>query len=185
MTKRRRYIINQALESVATSDVSYRKIHSDIYESYTDDIDEGDEANTIDQHEDSLVKITSLIERLIAIHDIHASLLDLQYRIEVLGRAISESPEKVFDGDIQTLKEEEAQIRSELRKSTIPCNHYVRNLCMELTPKLVNLTSPKPAEQIDASIFGSKNPSSTQIRLPKLALPIFKGDPMDWAGFWA
>ena len=92
---------------------------------------------------------------------------------------------KVFDGDIQTWKEEEAQIRSELRKSTIPCNHYVLNLCMELTHKLVNLTSQKPAEQIDASICGRKNPSSTQIRLPKLALPIFKGDPMDWAGFWA
>ena len=87
--------LRRQLESVAAYDVSYHKIHSDICESYTDDINEGDEANTLDQHEDSIVKITSLIERLITIHDIHASLLDLQYRIEVLGRAIGESPKSI------------------------------------------------------------------------------------------
>ena len=45
------------------------KIHDQICESYTGTTDDTLEAETLDQHEDSVAKTASLIEQLVAIHD--------------------------------------------------------------------------------------------------------------------
>ena len=77
--------LQRQLEKVNVSDSSYCKIHCEICETYSDEIDDEVEADILDQYDDLVEKAISLIERLIAIHDIYASAFDLQERVEALS----------------------------------------------------------------------------------------------------
>ena len=70
--------LQRQLEKVNVSDSSYRKIHCEICETYSDEIDDEVEADILDQYDDLVEKAISFIERLIATHDIHTSAIDLQ-----------------------------------------------------------------------------------------------------------
>jgi len=176
------------LDSITASDLSFRKLHDEICELHAGDTDADAEDEVLDQHEDSVVKTTSLIERLMAIHVIQASATDLKQRIEAIEQAMEYSPDNNFDEDIQVLSQEEFQIRSDLKRSTIPSTHYIRDVVKELTPKLMTIKSQRksvPTVSSDSSFTERRRSLSTQVRLPKLALPTFKGDPIKWASFWA
>ena len=130
--------------TVIASDSHFMKIHDQIYESYTGTMEDTLEAETLDQHEDSVAKTASLIEQLIAIHDIHASATDLKQRIEAVEQAIESSSENNFDEELQTLTLEETQIRSDLKSATISSSaHPVRVLCRKLTPKFITLRAQR------------------------------------------
>ena len=66
--------LQRQLEKVNVSDSSYRKIHCEICKTYSDEIEDEVEADILDQYDDLVEKAISLIERLIAIHDIHTRL---------------------------------------------------------------------------------------------------------------
>ena len=51
------------LEKVNLSDSSYRKLHCEICETYSDKIDDEVEADILDQYDDSVEKVVSLIEK--------------------------------------------------------------------------------------------------------------------------
>ena len=131
--------LKRQLESVIASDSHFMKIHDQICESYIRTTDDTLDAETLGQHEDSVAKTASLIEQLVAIHDIHASATDLKQRIEAVEQAIESSSENNFDEELQTLMLEESQIRSDLKSSTISSTHPVRVLYRELMPKLITL----------------------------------------------
>ena len=58
--------------------LTFHENNDQICKSYARTTDDTLEAETLDQHDDSVTKTASLIERLIAIHDIHASGTDLK-----------------------------------------------------------------------------------------------------------
>ena len=182
--------LQRQLEKVYVSDSSNHKIHCEICETYSDEIDDEVEADILDQYDYLVEKAVSFIERLIAIHDVHASAIDLQERVETLSHAIAGASDVTLDKGLQSLSKEEAHVRRfVLRNSTIHTTHSVRNLCKGLTSKLMQLKAQMPAtsSETSSSISGyvESRSTSTQVHLPKLSLPTFKGDPMKWSGFWA
>ena len=54
-----------------------------------------------------------------------------------------------------------------------------------LPPPRLSVSSPPPSVATDAQPgFTSADVSSVHVRLPKLTLPTFSGDPLDWQSFW-
>ena len=54
-----------------------------------------------------------------------------------------------------------------------------------LPPPRLSVSSPPPSVATDAQPgFTSADVSSVHVRLPKLMLPTFSGDPLDWQSFW-
>ncbi len=155
--------LRRQLESIATSDSSFHKVHAEISELRSPETNDKDEMDILDAHDDSVAKTISLIERLIAIQNIYASATDLHHQVDVVEQAIKGSPDMTFDKDIQELKDEEVRIRSYLRESTIPIDHEVRELCLKLTPKIISLSGQRVSSlHVDSSDAPHKT-SSTQI----------------------
>ncbi len=114
--------LRRQLDSIATSDSSFHKVHAKISELCSPETNDEDEMDILDAHDDSVTKTISLIERLIAIQNIYASATDLHHQVDVVEQAIKGSPDMTIDKDIQELKDEEVRIRSDLRESMIPIN---------------------------------------------------------------
>ena len=54
-----------------------------------------------------------------------------------------------------------------------------------LPPPRLSVSSPPPSVATNAQPgFASADVSSVHVRLPKLTLPTFSGDPLDWQSFW-
>ena len=91
------------LETIHSSNESFRSIHSDICDLHTVDSELDAEALVIDKHEEAVVNAVSLIKRLIAVPSLHSAVINLQHEIGILENKISDHPNKSFD-TIVTLK---------------------------------------------------------------------------------
>ncbi len=55
--------LRRQLESIATSDSSFHKVHAEISELHSPETNDEDEMDILDAHDDSVAKTISLIER--------------------------------------------------------------------------------------------------------------------------
>lgn len=175
-------LLEHQLETIHSSDESFRTTHSDICDLITVDTELDAEALALDKHEEAVVNAVSLINRLIAIHSLYSAVFNLQHEINVLENKISEQPNKSFETYITQVRENLKQIQEDLRRSTIPHTHEICGLILDLVPRVIDLASTDRTSTLDVSTTSVS--SRTQIKLPKLSLPSFHGDPMKWSVFW-
>ena len=97
---------------------------------------------------------------------------------------MSQYPHISFNYFITHVRDSLNQIQEDYRKSTIHSSHDISDSIFKFVSKVMDLTATEArATTLDVSTHSA---SSTlgQIKLLKLSLPSFRGDPMKWSVFW-
>ena len=125
------------------------------------------------------------LHQLIAFCKVYSNTLYVQAKLDTLESQLRDQPEKSFQVVISKLQEPYDTVEDILRNSTIPQVHSIRWLVLDLEPHIMNLSSTdKSASTLSLHTSSASSSTHSQVKLPKLALPLFHGDPMKWAAFW-
>ena len=65
------------ISSLRTADIAYFSIQCSIEELHSDNVDYSEETESLDQHNEALIKAIALAERLIALRQLHTMATDL------------------------------------------------------------------------------------------------------------
>ena len=133
--------LEHQVDSINSSDSSYRKVHEEISDDYSDKVDLNEEQSILEQHEESVDRTSSLTKRLIALHTVHSTSMELQQRVDDLEHKLEESPHKSFQQAIKKIEDDYQTLQTILRRSTIPQTHRIRWLVTDLNPRILDLSS--------------------------------------------
>ena len=97
---------------------------------------------------------------------------------------ITNNADKSCDKIINDIKLEFNSLKTLLQRSSISHDHQVQQLLEDLRTSLARLMLTDKAPQSPVVSTAGRVITPQQVNLPKLALPVFHGDPMKWAVFW-
>ena len=147
---------------------------------------EEDELAALDTFEDSISATAALIHRLMAIKKAVKGLSALNIAIDDLSEHSESNPEKNYSNAFNKLETRFENISAEVEESTIPDDNSIHQELHRIQTKLHSLSlddrRPDSTPDRPTTITHSKTNS---IQLPKLHLPTFNGDLMEWAPFWS
>ena len=158
-------LLEHQLETIHSSNESFRSIHSDTCDLHTVDSELDAESLVLDKHEEAVINAVSLIKQLIAVRSLHSAAINLRHEIGILETKISDHPNKSFDTIVTQVRENFKQIRKDLR-FTIPSGHEIKELVLELVPRVIYLASTDHTTAWDVSTMSVS--STGQIKLSKL-----------------
>ncbi len=120
--------LDHQIDAIKSSDLSYRAIHQTIADKHEDIIDFDEEAEILAKHDESVEQAISLTQRLIAIHTVHSTAMELHHRVDTMERKQRDSPDKIYSTLISAIVEDYRQLQTTLRRSAIPASHSTRLL---------------------------------------------------------
>ena len=120
--------LEHQIDSIKSSNASYCKVHEEISDSYSDEVNAEEELFILEQHKEAVCKTLSLIKRLINVHTVYSVSMELQQQVEDLERKLE------FEQAIKKVEEDYQKPQTTLRRSTIPHTHRIRQLVAELIP---------------------------------------------------
>ena len=131
-----------------------------------------------------------LVDEMLILKQTHLNLEDLRTDVEAFQTSIMATPELHHSKALEKIETAFAKIRKTIKKSKVKPDHPTRQEINSFSTLLTRLSS-----QIETST-ASAAPSTTPIiirskdsdetcDLPKIGIPEFHGDIMEWASFWA
>ncbi len=179
--------LERYISSLKSANDIYLQIHEDIVDNYSNAINQDEEEQTLAKHLDAYEEADLLAHELLTLASTYHDTLSLRGQVQDIEQKINEFSDKSYGASIATVVERFSKIEAELNRSSIPRDHLIRRLLLELSSAITQLsaTDKAPATSLDVSSSGSSSSScASQVQLPKIALPTFSGDPMKWAAFW-
>ena len=163
------------------------------------DVDTDDKKSKADEAAEELAQeaftekaadVINLVDEMLILKQTHLSLEDLRTDVEAFQTSITAMPELYHSKALNKIETAFAKIRKTTKKSKVKPDHPTRQEINSFSTLLTRLSS-----QIETST-ASAAPSTTPIiirskdsdktcDLPKIGIPEFHGDIMEWALFWA
>ena len=146
---------------------------------------ETNELAAIETFEDSVDSTRSLIHRLMATKITLRAAAGLRSDIDNLESLMTSHPMQDYSAAHTRLTTAFSQLRLSVIDSTIRNSHPIHQDLIQIQGRIEALGS-KEKELVPSSSHPIAVPTrSKHIQLPKLHLPTFRGDLMDWAPFWS
>ena len=98
--------LEHQMAAIKTADATYREIHQTISDDFADKVNFDDEASVLEHHEDAVERILSLLNRLIAIYNVHSTATELHQRLATLEKKMEDSPDKIYPSLVTRLQED-------------------------------------------------------------------------------
>lgn len=157
--------LEHQIDAIKSSDSSYKAIHEAISDKYEDTINFDEEEETLAKHDEFVEQALSLTQRLIAIHLVHSTAMELHHRVHTMERKQRDSPDKSYSTPISAIVDDYRQLHATLRRSAIPASHSTRSLVSDLDSRIADLSSTdRPSSALDVSTSSSTSTSS-QVKL--------------------
>ena len=178
--------LTEQLDRVIAKSDDFYAIHDSICNLIVEPDQQAEEQKAADHFEEKWTATCRLLRRLICLHKVYLKSHSLQKDLDSLARSKSSHPDKDHSVIVRRHSTSFKELRTLMEESTIPPDHPYRgdldrlqevlsSLSMEDRPDLSTIIHPStPAA-----------PRSKHIQLPKLSLPTFNGDVMNWATFWS
>ena len=153
-----------------------------------------EENSAADAFDDSMVAIKNMAAYLLSLKSVQVGLADLTYDITSLETTLGEEPDSDHTSTFTTIEAAFSELRLEWRKANLPKEHPLKeeldackksiNTLSANTAKAKRRASPTPTSR---SFHHSDSPprmDRDKTKLPAIALPVFKGDILQWPTFW-
>ena len=164
--------LERQLDSIRNTDLSYRKVHTELCTAGADILNQEEEQGILDTFEDSVERIYSLLCWLIDLQQAQLASTNLQYDMDELESKIHAHPDRDYAASITVLTATLKEMKSALGKSTISRDHSLRCELNQFSSRLIDLSSEE-RKPPTATITTTAAPSRS-IQLPKIALPHFE-----------
>ena len=143
------------------------------------------EQDTLDHFEEQVQKTRSVLHRLEAIKSAPAQIADLIMDLDVLDSKLRDNPNKDYSVSIAPATDNLQNIKSILAHSTIASDHRVRTKYRAYSSRIVDIASFDKVSTFTSDSLSTNSCSKTKrVQLPKISLPSFNGDLMQWTTFW-
>ena len=146
---------------------------------------EDDELAAIETFEDNVDTTKSLINRLMTTKRILRSATLIRSDLDNLQDLIHNHPDQDYAATHGRLTSSFSALRLSVLDSTIKDNHPIHQELIQLQGRIESLSSKDKESTPSSSTSTTTRSKSKSIQLPKLHLPTFSGDLMDWAPFWS
>lgn len=136
--------------------------------------------------EENVEAIHSLVQRLIATRRAQRAATEFRSNLEDLEEATSSHILRDYSAAISTLTSSFKSLQTILNESTIDDDHSLRRDISHFQSRLNKLSSCEKV--VLPTILSRDAPTSTRpkpVQLPKIHLPTFDGNLMNWSTFWS
>ena len=139
-----------------------------------------EERGVTEEFEENIEMTLTLVHRLMKLHTAHQSSSHFQDNLDDLERATTEHQDKDHSVTLAQLTSSFQSLRIAVNQTSVPSDHQLRATLKCFRGQLSTLSAEEKKPTI-----GTAAPHSKAIQLPKIALPQFEGDLMQWATFWS
>ena len=139
------------------------------------------ELQTLDSHEDNVAETLSVLQRLIDMKTIYMDATYFDDDLKNLDEEFEAAPDITYPDAMKRLDSKLEALQKAVSHSTISSDHLVSNLVKSFSKEMLKM-SPSEMKSDTLNISTDSHSSSplsvNQVKLPKLSIPVFKGDPM-------
>ena len=133
-----------------------------------------------------MARTYSVLHHMMTLQAASQAAVNLQDDIEDLERAKSDQPERDHTAALALLTSSFQSLRATISKSTFPSDHQLRQGIKRFKNHLSTLSSEEKKEPLPPVIAAAPPPVRVKaVQLPKITLPSFDGDLMNWMSFWS
>ena len=176
---------------------SLKKSSEDYFEAHLAIIDKCDseqaakEEDVLDQQELTIDEAMSQLRVLRQMREAHSMIADLTIEVETLEQTISDYPDYSLQYSVHKAESRLNDLRSVLRQSSISRDNNVYSNMKTIQSQIMRLSITKDmgetlsnSDKLCQSRCSHVHSDSNHYHLPKIELPKFYGDPLNWASFW-
>ena len=188
--------IERLLTSLSTTEAGFQQTLEDAQDLPVDDeapLDETDEMYASEAFSDAITEARDLAEEMLQLKSIHTGLEDFKCDLQALRDNFSLQPELDHDTAYKALDYTFSSLRKEWRKVNAPSTHQLKtdlDICSKaLYMMAAEVTTSKARlapslTSLSTSMSSKDEDLDEHCRLPKIDVPTFNGDIMEWATFW-
>ena len=157
--------------------------------------DEEEEQRIISRFTDHVNEVQDLAEDLLATRRIFQGLSNLKGEAQALRDTFVADPTLNQEDSLSSMNSTFSSVKKDMERATLPSTHHLRKEVDDFIPILTRLTADLASSKIKATIATPPTLSSSfsssdsdydeTCRIPKIDIPTFHGDIMQWASFWA
>ena len=178
--------LEKSLSALNTAFTAYKVHHPEFSDQFSDALNLEEVEATLSMQMDTVEEAELTGQVLLDIARILPILDRLKERTSRDGRQMGESPDKSFDASLCTAACEVRAVKERVDASSFPHGHEIRDMLGDINAQLVHLQAkeikPPPSP---TAISAAPAPASQQVQLPKIDLPTFEGDLLQWATIWS
>ena len=131
-------------------------------------------------------EVKDLIEEMMVLNQAQQGLEDFRNDMNALQEGINSEPDQNHGATLTDLKATFAGLRKLINRSRLTPEHSLRQELNHFSILLCKLASTTEPSATTVSMTPSPPPPRTKtVQLPKINLPKFTGDVMDWHTFWS
>ena len=178
--------LERQLASIEHTASAYRQVHQEICTEWADSLNLDDEQDISDTFEENVETTCSLLHHLMALRQAQRASVGFQSDLEDLEEAKSTEPDGDHSVALALLTSSFQSLRVILNDSTIHADHQLRQNVVHYKSRLRNLSTEQKRDP--TPIIVTTTPASARVKsvqLPKITLPHFDGDLMNWTSFWS
>ncbi len=149
--------LERYISSLKSANDTYLQIHEDIVDNYSNAINQDEEEQTLAKHLDAYEEADLLAHELLTLASTYHDALSLRGQVQDIEQKINEFSDKSYGASIATVVERFSKI--EVNRSSIPRDHLIRRLLLELSSAITQLsaTDKSPATSLDVSVVELSN----------------------------
>ena len=145
--------------------------------------EEASEQATLDTFTDKVEEVRALADEMITLKQAHRALEDFRIDVEALQDNVNADPEKEHSASRALINAAYRDVRKLISSSTVESEHPLRQ---ELNHFSTLICRPSTNDKLSLATLTipSTMRASKTVQLPKIHLPTFDGNLMNWSTFW-
>ena len=181
-------MLGRAMVSITKTEAAYEQTIEDASnivdvegEEDRTETEEASEEAALDTFNDKVEEVRALADEMITLKQAHRALEDFRIDVEALQDNINADPEKEHFASLALINTAHRDVRKLINSSTVESEHPLRKELNHFSPLICRL-STKDILSLATLTTPSTTPArSKTVQLPKIYLPTFDGNLMNWS----
>ena len=172
--------LDRYLSTVKGTESAYRDLQIKINQA-GDKLNVEEEEAAVQVFEENLDRTYELLHKLISLQSSHQAMSDFQYDLEDLQSTKLEQPTKDHSHALALLSTSFQKLRMTINQSHLPTDHQLRHDLKRLKSQLSAVSSTERKDPTPPILLADRpSPKPKTVQLPKITLPTFNGELMEW-----
>ena len=146
---------------------------------------EASEEAALDIFTDKVEEVRVLADEMITLKQAHRALEDFRIDVEALQDNINANPEKEHSSSLALINAVHQDVRKLINSSTVESEHPLRQELNCFSTLICRLSTKDKLSLTTLTTPSTMPTRSKTVQLPKIHLPTFEGNLMNWSTFWS
>ena len=185
-------MLGRAMASITKTEAAYEQTIEDASnivdvegEEDRTETEEASEEAALDTFTDKVEEVRALTDEMITLKQAHQALEDFRIDVEALQDNINADPEKEHSVSLALINAAYRDIRKLINSSMVESEHSLRQELNHFSTLICRLSTKDKLSLATLTTPSTMLAHSKTVQLPKIHLPTFGGNLMNWFTFWS